>query len=149
MRHSFTRMFTVSSTSVVRNTPVSSPIEDISLTPTTSEVLTLIYMKIEQDLTSTRTNSTQRLQKIIKDFENTLVHYTVLSVKNQELMKQNNEKTLRTSIRSTIVGGPKVMTYDDIVERQRLRETTERRNSGVTKRRTSNYKSTRTTSQNR
>ena len=50
-------------------------------------------------------------------------------------MEQNNEKTSRASIRPTVVGGPKVMTYDDVIERQQLRETAERRKSRVTKRR--------------
>lgn len=149
MGHPSTGMLTVPSASAVRSAPVSSPIEDIPLTPTTSEALTLMRMKVEQDLASAGTSSTQRLQKIIKGFESTLAHCAVLSAENQWLMEQNNEKTSRASVRSTVVGGPKVMTYDDIVERQRLRETTEIRNSGATKRRTGGRKPARATPQSR
>lgn len=49
-------------------------------------------------------------------------------------MKQNNEKTSRAVVRSTVISGPKFMTYSDIVERQRLRENAEMRGSGVTSR---------------
>lgn len=135
MRHPSTGMLTVPSASAARSAPVSSLVEDIPLTPTTSEALTWMRMKVEQDLASAGTSSTQRLQKIIKGFQSTLAHCAVLSAENQWLMEQNNEKTSRASVRSTVVGGPKVMTYDDIVERQQSRETAERRNSGVTKRR--------------
>ena len=38
------------------------------------------------------------------------------------LFEQNNEKVSRASIRSTVVGNAKVMSYDDIVEAQRRRE---------------------------
>ena len=47
-----------------------------------------------------------------------LAYCAVLSAENQWLMKQNNEKTLQALVRLTVVGGPKVMTYDDIVERR-------------------------------
>jgi hypothetical protein len=97
-------------------------------------------VKIEEDLVSVGTSSTQRLQKIIKGFQSTLAHCAVLSAKNWWLMEQNNEKTSRASVRSTVVGGPKVMTYNDIVKRQQFRETAERRNSGATKRRTGGRK---------
>jgi hypothetical protein len=56
---------TVPSAPAVLSTPVSSPIEDIPLTPTTSEALTLMRMKVEQDLALAGASSTQRLQKII------------------------------------------------------------------------------------
>lgn len=101
----------------------------------TSEALTLMRVKVEEDLALAGTSSTQRVQKMVKGFQSTLAHYAVLSAENQWLMEQNNEKTSRASVRSTVIGGPKVMTYDDIIERQQLRETAERRNSGVTKRR--------------
>jgi hypothetical protein len=48
--------------------PVSSSVEDVPLTPTTSEALTSIRMKVEEDLALAGTSSTQRLQKIIKGF---------------------------------------------------------------------------------
>lgn len=90
-------------------------------------------MKVEEDLVSAGIGSIQRLQKINKGFQSTLAHYGVLFAENQWLMERNNEKTSRVSVRSTVVGGPKVMTYDNIIERQQLRETAERRNSVVTK----------------
>ena len=35
------------------------------------------------------------------------------------LFEQNNEKTTRKSIKATIVGGARVMSYEDIVEAQK------------------------------
>ena len=131
IRHPSTGMLTVSSASAARSAPAIS-LDDIPETLTTSVALTSIRIKVEQDLASTETSSTQRLQKIIKGFQSTLAHCTILSAENQWLMEQNNEKTSRASVRSTIVGGPKVMTYDDIIERRQFRETAEILNSGVT-----------------
>jgi hypothetical protein len=75
------------------------------------------------------------VQKVIKGFEKTLARYALLSAEKQWLLKQNNEKTSRMSTRPTVVGGPKVMTYDDIVERRRLRETVDTQNADTTSRR--------------
>jgi hypothetical protein len=135
MRHPSTGILTVPGAPAALHATVSSPVEDIPLTPTTSEALTLMRTKVEQDLALAGTSSTQRLQKIIKGFQSTLAHCAVLSAENRWLMEQNNEKMSRASVRSTIVGGPKVMIYDDIIERQQLRETAERRSFVVTKRR--------------
>ena len=142
MTHPSTGMLTVPGASDVRSAPAISPVDDIPQTPTTSEALTLMRIKVEEDLTAAGTGSTQRLQKIIKGFQGTLAHCAVLSAENQWLMEQNNEKTSRASIRSTVVGGPKVMTYEDIVERQQSRETAGARNSGVTKGRTGGHEAT-------
>ena len=38
------------------------------------------------------------------------------------LLEQNDEKKARVSARSTVVGGPRVMTYNDIVERRQRRQ---------------------------
>lgn len=46
----------------------------------------------------------------------------ILLDENQLLFEQNNEKTTRLSIRSTVVGSTKVMSYDDIIEAQRKRD---------------------------
>ncbi|ERF70889.1 hypothetical protein EPUS_02411 [Endocarpon pusillum Z07020] len=135
MRHPSTGMLTVPGARAALSAPVSSSVEDMPPTPTTSEALTSMRVKVEEDLASAGTSSTQRVQKIIKGFQSTLAHCAVLSAENQWLVEQNNEKTSRASVRSTVVGGPKVMTYDDIIERQQLRETAERRNTVVTKRR--------------
>lgn len=44
---------------------------------------------------------------------------------NRLLFEQNNEKTTRLSIRSTVTGTAKVMAYDDIIEAQRKRDVKE------------------------
>jgi hypothetical protein len=88
--------------------------------------------KIEQDSASMGTSSTHRIQKIINGFEKTLAHCALLSAEKQWLLEQNNEKQSRLSTRPTIVGGPKVMTYNDIVERRRLRETVDVQNADMT-----------------
>jgi hypothetical protein len=50
---------------------------------------------------------------------------------------QNNEKTTRTSIKATIVGTAKVLSYEDIVEAQQKRDTKEAEAVIVRGRRTS------------
>jgi hypothetical protein len=110
-------MLIVLSTLAALNAPVGSLVKDILLIPTTSKALTLMRIKVEQDLTLTGTSNIQRLQKIIKGFQSTLAYYAVLSAENRWLIEQNNKKILRASVRLTVIGGPKVMTYNDIIGR--------------------------------
>src|SRR5580700_9208545 len=43
---------------------------------------------------------------------------TILLDENLLLFEQNNEKTTRTSIKATVVGTVKVLSYEDIIEAQ-------------------------------
>ena len=136
MRHPSTGMLTVPSASTGGSASVRSPVGAVPETPTTSEALTLMCTKIEQDLALVGHEGTHRVQKMIKGFEKTLARCALLATDKQLLTEQNNEKKARVSVRSTVVGGPKVMTYDEIVARQQqLEETARKRKSGTTSKR--------------
>jgi hypothetical protein len=53
------------------------------------------------------------------------------------LFEQNNEKTTRTSIKATVVGTAKVLSYEDIVEAQQKRDIKEEEAVAVRGRRVS------------
>lgn len=57
-----------------------------------------------------------RLQKLGNAAGKAFAERAFLLDKNNLLFKQNNEKTTRLSVRSTVIGNANVMTYDDIVE---------------------------------
>jgi uncharacterized protein YdeI (YjbR/CyaY-like superfamily) len=54
--------------------------------------------------------------------ENAFADRAILLDENLLLFEQNNEKATRKSIRATVVGSARVMSYEDIVEAQKQRE---------------------------
>jgi hypothetical protein len=54
--------------------------------------------------------------------ENAFADRAILLDENLLLFEQNNEKNTRTSIKATVVGTAKVLSYEDIVEAQRKRD---------------------------
>jgi hypothetical protein len=87
----------------------------------TWESLTYLRIKIEQDIAFDHP-SKRGLQKLANAAEKAFADRALLLDENRLLFEQNNEKTTRLSIRSTVTGNAKVMTYDDIVEAQRKRD---------------------------
>jgi hypothetical protein len=57
-----------------------------------------------------------RFQKLANAAEKAFADRAILLDENKLLFEQNNEKITRLSIRSTITGTAKVMTYDDIIK---------------------------------
>ncbi len=55
-------------------------------------------------------------QKLANAAEKAFADLAILLDENKLLFEQNSEKTSRVSIRSTVTGTAKVMTYDDIIE---------------------------------
>jgi hypothetical protein len=55
----------------------------------------------------------------------------ILLDENKLLFEQNNEKTTRSSIRLTVTGTAKVMSYDDIIEAKRKRDVKEATPAGA------------------
>jgi hypothetical protein len=98
--------------------------DDILVTPVTYESLTNLRTKIEQ-ATALDPPGRNRIQKLANAAEKAFADRAILLDENRLLFEQNNEKTTRLSIRSTITGHAKVMTYDDIVEAQRKRDAKE------------------------
>lgn len=62
------------------------------------------------------------IQKLANAVENAFAYRAILLDENSLLFEQNNEKTTRKSIRATVVGSARVMSYEDIVEAQRQRD---------------------------
>jgi hypothetical protein len=62
------------------------------------------------------------IQKLANAAENAFADQAILLDENSLLFEQNNEKTTCKSIRATVVGSTRVMSYEDIVEAQRQRD---------------------------
>ena len=61
------------------------------------------------------------IRKLANAAENAFADRVILLDENLLLFEQNNEKTARKSIKATIVGTAKVLSYEDIVEAQQKR----------------------------
>jgi hypothetical protein len=59
------------------------------------------------------------IQKLANAVENAFADRAILLDENMLLFEQNNEKATRKSIRATVVGSARVMSYEDIVEVQK------------------------------
>jgi hypothetical protein len=103
--------------------PESNPLCGETLqTPTTSNTLSLLRSKIEQDIDGLDGLSRFRLQKLSNAAEKAFAERSLLLDDNRLLFAQNSEKVSRKSARSTVVGTAKVMSYEDIVEAQTNRD---------------------------
>lgn len=122
MQHPSTGILSVPKPSSLTGLIVSPTMGASPTTPTTANALTLMAVSMEEDLSSVGMEAMGRNRKIIRGFEKTLAQCALLSANKRLLLEQNGEKKARVSARSTVVGGPKVLTYDDIVERQQRRQ---------------------------
>jgi hypothetical protein len=55
------------------------------------------------------------IQKVVNAAENAFADRAILLDENLLLFEQNNEKTTRTSIKATVVGTAKVLSYTDSI----------------------------------
>jgi hypothetical protein len=78
--------------------------------------------KIEQDIDGLNKLSRFRIQKLTHAAEKAFTECSLLRDENRLLFTQNNEKVTRKSVRSTVVGTAKVMSYEDIVEARTNRD---------------------------
>ena len=62
------------------------------------------------------------IQKVANTAENVFADRAILLDKNLLLFEQNNKKTTRKSMKATVVGSARVMSYEDIVEAQQKRD---------------------------
>jgi hypothetical protein len=91
----------------------------------TFENLASLRKTVEMSLRSQEvldTYTKPSIQKIADAAENAFAERAILLDENLLLFEQNNEKTTRTSIKATVVGTVKVMSYEDIVEAQQKRD---------------------------
>lgn len=91
---------------------------EILQTPVTSEALTALHSRIDQDTQLLDASHRHRLQKLANAAHKCFAERALLLDENRLLFEQNNESNCRKSIRSTKVGEAKLMSYDDIVEAQ-------------------------------
>jgi DDE superfamily endonuclease len=73
-------------------------------TPVTSEALTLLCRKFEQNIHHLDGDSQLYFCKLANADEKTITARGLLSEENHDLFKQNNESNTRTSMKSTMVG---------------------------------------------
>ena len=91
----------------------------------TFENLVLLRKNVEMSLTRQEVvdpYTKLSIQKIADAAENAFAERAILLDENMLLFEQNNEKTTRTSIKATVVGTAKVLSYEDIVEAQQKRD---------------------------
>lgn len=82
------------------------------------------------------THTRLSIQKIADAAENAFAERAILLDENLLLFEQNNEKTTRTSIKATVVGTARVISYEDIVEAQQKRDMKDAETVAVRGRRT-------------
>ena len=93
---------------------------DVLHTPVTWESLTCLRTKIEQ-VSALGSPTKYHFQKLANATEKAFADRTILLDENRLLFEQNNEKTTRQSVKSTMPGNARIMTCDDIVEAEQKR----------------------------
>jgi hypothetical protein len=94
-------------------------------TPTTSDALTMLRKTIEDTIAKSESLDSvtkTRIKKLADAAEDAFADRLIMLGENEELFQQNCEKATREPARATVVGTAKVMTYEEILEAQRLRE---------------------------
>jgi DDE superfamily endonuclease len=101
------------------NMPIDLP-SDVLRTPVTWESLTCLRTKIEQG-SALDSPTRHYFQKLANATEKAFADRSILLDENRLLFEQNNEKTTRQSVKSTMPGNARIMTYDAIVEAEQKR----------------------------
>lgn len=95
------------------------------VTPTTSEGLMSLHRQIDDSIAQCSELDDPckiYVQKLANATENAFADQAILLDENLLLFEQNNEKATRKSIKATVVGSARVMSYEDIVEAQKQRD---------------------------
>ena len=99
-------------------------------TPVTAEALKSLRSLIERDTHTPDEESKQGLEKFANAAQTSFAERALLEDNNQLLFKQNNEANRRRSVKSTVVGKAKVMSYEDIQEARAKRAEKEQATAG-------------------
>ncbi len=95
-------------------------------TPKTSESLGSFRKEIEVNIAQHEgldARTKLNIQKIVNAAENAFADRAIILLdENMLLFEQKNEKTTRKSIKATVVGNAKVLSYGDIVEAKQKRD---------------------------
>ena len=101
-------------------------------TPKTSESLASLRREIKLNIARQEgldAYTKLSIQKVVNAAENAFADRAILLNENMLLFEQNNGKTTCKSIKTTIVGTAKVLSYEDIVEAKRKRDIKEVKSS--------------------
>jgi hypothetical protein len=94
-------------------------------TPKTAENLMSLCKRIEKSIAQggeIDAPCKSYIQKLANAAENAFADRAILLDENLLLFEQNNEKTTHKSMKATVVGSARVMSYEDIVEAQKQRD---------------------------
>jgi hypothetical protein len=94
---------------------------DVQQTPVTSDGFARLRHLIEGEAKCFSDQGRHRLQKAFHAAERAMANRDLLKQENADLFEQNCEKQVRISVKSTVVGSGKVMSYQDILEAQQKR----------------------------
>lgn len=103
-------------------TEPKSAVPSKMVTPTTSTSFDVLRSEVEKDLSGLDEEARLRVQKLANAGADVFAERAILRDRERVLLEQNNEKKTRQSVRSTVVGKAKVMSYEDIVEARKKRE---------------------------
>ena len=98
-----------------------SPAEVLT-TPVTSEGLTSLCQTIEQTTHFSDGDDRRRVQKLIHAAKQFVAGRDILFIDNDHIRQQQDEANARKSIKSTVLGKAKVMTWEDLEEMQKKRD---------------------------
>jgi hypothetical protein len=91
------------------------PQEEMPLrTPVTFDEVISVRKIIEQEFHSLDPDTQYCVEKLAKSTERVITARDLLFQENEELIKQTNANSIRTSRKSIVVGKAKVMSYEDI-----------------------------------
>lgn len=90
-------------------------------TPVIAESLTSLCRAIEQHSSVLNEDRQRQVQKLVNAAEKAFTDCALLLDENRLLFAQNNERITRLSVKVTVIGTAKVMSYSDIVQAQRKR----------------------------
>jgi len=93
---------------------------DVLQTPVTREGFTCLRTRTEQG-PAFASPTNRQFQKLANATEKLFADRAILLDENTLLFQQNNEKTTRQSVPSTVTGNAKIMTYDDILRAEEKR----------------------------
>ena len=106
---------------VVVQLPLRSPIELLT-TPVTSDGLASLCETIERSSHLLDDAKRQQVEKLKHAAPRAIAGRDLLFVENDMLREQNDEKKVRKSVKSTVVGTAKVMSFEDLMEAQKKRD---------------------------
>jgi hypothetical protein len=91
---------------------LQSPVELV--TPVTSEGVTSLFKRIEKASHLLDETSRRNVEKLNNAAHGAMAGKSILLAQNDVLRKQNDEKKVRKSVKSKVVGTAKVMSYRDL-----------------------------------